>query len=936
MNKEELKRLLIKPASLEYFIRNVDDPGWFDFLKDEMRAFSVFPVPKPTEDGKYIQFDRWWVGQYLIKVADKIPEKVAAILKQMTAKNEPAINDGIKAILKMPISISREMIPTIDNWLDAKYQRLIPHYSVELFKKFIEGNDYEAALGLFDALSKVIPNKVRNVSFRYETYDFTELSSKHLPKLLENKPAELLSILEKRLKEAIKIDKGDSSSDLSAVWRPAIESHEQNWDHDDVKDLLAELLRDALESLCRRQPEVGREFIQRFLKDDYSVFRRVAVHALRTCKGNDDIIRSLIKDQNNLYSANNIRHEFLLLVKAKLGTLSDKEQDDFFAQLLIGPAKETCRKTSDEEFEKYRQYRIRDALAPLSPILENRPDLIKYLKELEDQLGKPEFPDIESRHFSWTGPESPLDKQSLAKMDVDQLLKYITEDFRPTKAEWGPSPEGLSRILEDVVQDNPTPYAEAAIKFFDVAKIYPAYPTGLVRGLEKACQIKKSFPLKPVLELCKMLASTLDSKDIDHHERRDEFSFGTFKWSRGTVCNLLEKILHIDEFPITNDEMEEIKRILFRVAEKDPNPEIAEENSDEASGNIDFVTECINVTRGKALHAVMAYSLRWVRKFRPQAEIEAEKGKGPFPPGPSRFQPDVKEFLGKRLIDEPCPSVQATYGYYLPQLYYLDKTWVNEKRTDGSLFPTAPERQLFWQAQWEGFIGHSNYYQELFEMLRNDFKRAIEELAGGEEEKGGHDRYRPRLAEYLMIVYWQGLENLEHGSLIELFFFKAKEIVRSHAIWFLGNIYKDIDSESERQNKWPLLKSLWEQRKSVTDSESAAFSRWFEFIPESVESMFDLIKATIPSLSKGYQEEKLLDYLIKHVEAYPKLCIELLIELLQFPQAVMNVSYRMESLREILVKALASKDAVVVQKVYQAINRLGELGYYECRDLLGS
>jgi len=932
---QQLKNLLQKESYQEYFFVNLKSTSLFGQVN------NIFPFDRVKEvelidGGKRVRFHSWWPGQYLIKVADKIPEKVASVLQRIKTDNRLVLEDGMRAILNMPVLISKTLVPLIDRWLDAKYTGLVDHYAVELFQKFTSEKEHDAAVELFDVLARVVPGESKRGSFRYEPFYFNELKDKYLSKLFTEKGEVVLLISEKWLKKAIELDtdKKGRKVDLSTLWRPAIEPHEQNWGHDDVKEILTELVRDVLEEICKNKLEEGRKIIERFLKEDYSVFRRLALHTLRTVTGNEDLVRKILSDRDNFFN-DVLKHEFLLLAKEKLHLLSSEDQRKFFERVLAGPPREKYKNSKDDIFQKGRLYEIRDILSTLRLILQDEPGLVERLQELEKELGITEHPDVEHPHFSWTGPTSPIDKEAIKKMIPDQFLEYIKKNFRPKEVHWTPSPEGLARIFQEVVSENPASYAEIAPKFYDEERIYAAYPTELLRGLEQACKNKEQFLLDPVLSLCGDLVGTTRAQNrTEDKNRREEFSFGSFSWARGAIGNFLEDLLRNEDFPISAEQMSRIKTILFQWIRSESYP--TEEDEKQYGGdNMDFVTYCLNCNRGKAMRALMQYALRWARTFRSEQEREAEKGKGPFPPGPSRLESDVRAFLGERLRDEKSPSVQSTHGYFLPYLYYLDKEWVQEKHDEGLLFPKSPERKQFWEAHWEGFVSFSNFYGELFDFLRDDFRLAIDELVKeSEQKKKARHQNRTRLAEHLMIAYWHELEKYESGSLIEAFFDKADSGTRGHAIDFLGGIYKEQKASCDPK-KWKLLRDLWERRKGVEDSEIANFVRWLPYIPEPIGEVFPLVKPTIQHLHLGHQEEQLLNYVDQNVGSEPKLSMELMVELFRVRESSINVYFRKELIRQIIVKAKAvSQDPQVIHLINDAINYLGEMGYYEYREFL--
>lgn len=934
LNREKIKGLLAKPAQFVYFFAHLDKPGWFDFL-DELKVFDDIPGPQATEDGQYIQYPPWWPGQYLIKVADKIPEKVAEVLKKIKTENQTALSYAMQAVLKMPVNISKELLPLVDKWLDIKYRGSIDRYSTELFDKFVNEKEYDTSLRLLDILSKPIKGKRQEVEFRVKSRTYKKLT-KNLSELIEYKGMEVLTIVEKRLKEAIYLEYGEKevkSGGSSTGWRPAIEESEQNWREDEIKDMLLIILRDILSRLAVKSPRKAKETLERYLKEGYSIFRRLAIHIVRVCDF-DELAINLLTERDNLdrYEIyREIYHEFFKLMEDKFGKLNSEQKKRIISWIIEGPAKESLKIEDDKEFLRYKRIWQARRLLMLKKHLEKDKDLEEFqslVDEYHDEFSKIEHPDFLTFHTpSWVvGPASPINKETIKKMSPDEFIDYIKE-FEPAKDDWAPSPGGLARIFEEVVKEKPAPYAEIAERFLEEG-IWPAYVSSFLSGLEYAWRDGKDFDWKPIVSLCEKVIRIAEEPEIKN--RKDEFDYGRFSWVRGAVANLLAEAVKEDGHPIPQEFMPQLKEILFYIIENDEDP--TEENEKESgpeADNMDYVDFAINCNRGKAMHALMQYALRYARIH---SDKEAERGKGPFSPG-ERFEPDVKDFLNKRLKkEETSPSVHSTFGQFLPYIYYLDQNWVEKKLDENLLFPDVKDRFLFWEADWEGFIGFNNFYAPLFKLLKADYIKAIdllEETKEKNERKESHYNYR--LAEHLMIAYWRKLEDLEKkDSLVIRFFKKAPVEVRNHAIGFMG---KRLERNKLSKEDWQNLKKLWNNRiDSTKDEELVAFVDWLKYAPETIEELVALIEPIIPHLHKGYQEEDFLEYLKGNVENYAKITLELLINLLKIRESVPNIIFGKEIVKDILSKAHKKKETA--ELVNEAVNLLGEAGYYEFRDLL--
>jgi hypothetical protein len=935
---ERLKTLLANPMNYEYFFKKLEKPGWFDFLNSELQVFNNIPEPELVDDGRYVQYPVWWPGKYLIKVADKIPEKVAKIIKKIDTKNCLALDDAMQAFLNIPVSVSKDLIYLIDRWLNlTERAHGVQRGAFDLLGKFIKENEFDAAIELLDILSKCQVRQRRGHNFRIEFFYFKEMLKKDLPELMNNCPIQILTVIEKRLKEAIWINLKEETAgyDGSSVWRPAIEDNPQNWEHDNIRDILAVALRDALEVLCQKDLKKINEIIERYLKEPYPVFKRLAIHTVRMNSSLDSFVKIVLMDREKP-DDHEIFHEFALLLKDKFNHLSDVEKIQFLEWIINGPERKSLDRSGEETipYQKHWQYR---RLYLLRSYLEQDGALEKYLSflhQLEKELGGIETPEFLITRWEWTGPTSPKSEEKLASWGPNRFIDYIKTEFKPTGGWCEDTPIGLARILEKVVKENPAPYAQIATRFLEEG-IWPAYISGLIRGLELAWKDGKDFPWESVIKLCEKVIKITEEPVVKN--RRDEFDFGTYSWARGSVADLLKESVIKDSHPLPEEFMDRARDILIYIINNDgdPTPEDERQYGPEST-NRDYVTFAINHNRGRAMHALIHHVLRRVR-MRSDKEKEAEEGKGPFPPG-ERLDPVVKELLDKRSEEEISPSVQSTYGEFLPFLYYLDQEWVEEKLREGALFPKDPQKKLFWEAYWQGYIGFNNFDDRLYELLKEDYRLAIQGLDNLPKTKAKREsHYDERLAEHLMIAYLRNMEKLEDKKgLLNLFFNKAPAEIRVHAVYFLSTVFEGV--KQRECEEWTKLKRFWEFRvKNSKDEELSGFASWYEHVVnfEPIDNLKDFIRPTIPFILSNYGGRMLLEYLDKSVGTSPITVLDLLIEAIKSKESVSSLFFEEELIRQILTKTRNYKqNKDVADRINEAINLLGKLGYYNYRDLL--
>lgn len=934
IDKNTILDLLSKPAQYEYFFKKLDKPGWFDFLA-VLKVFSDIPEPRLIDDGKFIQFPIWWPGKYLIKVADRIPDKVLSVIKSVKTDNCSAVDECVQAIIKMPDSFIagnyRDIIGLFDKWLDAKYIGRVKYDIDDLFSKLMAIECYEGALKLLSVISKTKLDR-HDAKFRFDVFYYKEIIKKHFSKLCENDPIALFDIFEKSLMDVILLEGGGKEqSDDSSGWRPSIEDTSQNWNFDHPRDILVDGVRDILQKMLDVKPDEVRKVIQNYLKDKNQTFKRIAIHTIKMSDFND-LALSLIIDKGNLDDAH-IHHEFYKLVEEKFSILNAFQKKAFVTAILEKAETIALKEDDEQRAKKYKRFWVARRLTMIRTYLEEDKDLneFKYLlNEYRDELSRIENPDFLSYHTSWTGPTSALTKDQIKAMPVSQFVQWIKSNLQPPFDMMGPSPEGVSRIFQETIKENPTLYAEAAEQFIDNG-IFPAYLSGLMRGLEEAIKANKFFSLSAILNLIEH--SLKHSKEPVIDKRFDRFDIGEYSWFRGAIANFIEALVMKDDFTLTDEIMDRTQVVLEDLILNDDDPtEVSEKEYGPAANNMDYVAYCINSNRGKAMCALMQHALRRAR-MRPETEKKKEEGKGPFPPG-NRMD-KYKEFFTKRLNDEISPSVQSSYGRYLPYLCYLDQEWVKEMIENGRLFPKDAQRQGFWEGHWQGYIGSHGIYNQLYDWLKEDYVKAIDKLSQITPGKGKTEQYDNRLAEHLMIAYWRKLENINVGSKIEMFFKKASVEVRRHAIWFMGTAVSRNLPKVE-SDEWKRLRKLWEYRiKNCLDEEIGSFIKWLKDCPENIANIVNFIKPIIPYMYRHFNEREFLEYLALKVSENPLVVLELLNQLLQNEKAVSQLFFWNELIQAILEKAREHrKNTHIVKAINAVVHRLGEIGRYEFKDFL--
>ncbi|HDM79372.1 MAG TPA: hypothetical protein ENG51_23350 [Deltaproteobacteria bacterium] len=591
-----------------------------------------------------------------------------------------------------------------------------------------------------------------------------------------------------------------------------------------------------------------------------------------------------------------------------------------------GPDVETYKKCEEregktptiEEIEGYKKTWQRDRL---SWIKDSLPQEWKERYEaLVDELGEPEHPDFASVTTTWVGPTSPKTPQELQAMSVSEIVDYLKRWEPPKDILERPTPEGLGRILAQVVSQDPARFAKEAESF---KGLDPTYIRHLLSGFREA-RPQESFDWKPVLFLCQWVME--QPREIPDRREEPLDKDPHWGWARQEVARLLSAGFEegSKEMPI------DFKKLVWSILEPitdDPDP-TPEEETKYGGTNMDLVTLSINTTRGEAMHTVIRYAL-WCKRHLKVESLEE--------------LPEVKKVLEKHLDPDVDPSfaIRSVYGQWFPSLVSIDKEWA--KSHVGKIFPHDEPSQLFWEAAWGAYIVFCPLYfcppyDEVFEVLYGEYEKAVEKMGKWSPKISHIADPDEKIAEHLMAFYLKGKINLT-DRVLNSFWEKASDELRAHAMEFIGRSLPNIEEKEILKRS----KLLWELRlKSAEESlqkndykkEIAAFGWWFisgRF--ENTWAFQQLLQAI--KFSKRIEPTNLVvERLARLVTNYPKEAVRCFKELVDGEIEYWDVLGWHKEAEELLSIALESADIEAKELAEETIHKLGARDHLEFGKIL--
>jgi len=770
----ELKLLLSRNVeSYRYFFRNVD-ARWLEFLEDNN-------LLTPT----------WEVADYLARMAPQFADHVMSIIEGISTKQEhwTARRSFIDAVNKMPAAIAVRLVKKIENekWLDGSESEWLAHGLNELLAKLVANSMHHEALQLTEAVLAIRPDgPSAHIGHRRYSETLKILSAVDTDAL-----PQYIRMLVRLLGKAMALDRPETGQDGSSLWRPAIEEHEQNWDHDNVKDLLVTAVRHALERYFQSsitKPKVSQLSELNDLlvwNKPYSIFTRLKLHIYRLYpdKFMLEIERAAIEDFDNW----EVWHEYARLLGEVFPALPPTIRDQYFQAVNRGPDGER-----EEAYIRHWKARklaiIRDHLSPTE--VEKYRDLIPEATQMS-------YPDLLSTHtFRWMGPTSPISEVDLEKLPISAVIEHLAT-WTPNEDWFSASGVGLGRTLASVVAKNGPLYSKDAPCFTD-ERIRPVYVYHLFLGLHEALKKSVSLDWQSVLKLAGSVIERAKSATLPEFPLRlPEDDFGT-KWDGvfQEIASMLEAGLREQEGGLPFARRQEIWGLLeFLCEHPDPTPE---HETQYGGNNMDPSTLSINSVRGHAFHALFAYIFWCDRHLKTEQDT-------------SRIAPEAKHVLESHLDNahDASLAVRSVYGQYFPWLLIYDPAWT--AGLIGRIFPAADQERRY--AAWETYLA-GPVFPQAYKALRSEYELAIAELRRFKKNRRYWADPVGRLAHHIVVAYAYTMDPEANSHLWARFFRVADPKQRGMAVSFCGRAYvqRREPNPGEKFPETNRLQQFWEWR----------------------------------------------------------------------------------------------------------------------------
>lgn len=799
----KIRPYLEDPDVRRWFFDFLSDPTWIEPLANE-GYFSSPPAAEQIEDNRRI-FQMWPASQFLARSARGASGLVATVFSKVSTDNPNVLGDMLDAAMTMPDREAAAVVEKLASVLDkgAELYHGDYHALIEVAVR-LAANRETCATSFFLCRSYLFPKKKKpeSTSQRRETHGFLEAMTNLIPLMVPIRPEDTIGMLCQEVATAVRAKGepaiGDPMFDYSEHWRPAIEEHEQNNTYD-LAGALVTPLRNATE-LAVAENHLKLERVLKVVRSfEYMIFLRLAVHLINVfAEANEELAHETMLDKK-LFDDYRFKHEYAMLVGKRFPLLGLAGQQTIYSWIKAGPdmsgfddviRSDAGRKPTAQDHEARKRYWQYERLWWIREHLDGR--WRKMFDEMYAAFGQPELADLNvSITTTVRGPEGPMSLCDLIELPFSDALDKVCS-WRPTKGGSVFMPvAGLARTFEEFVKQDAVSASASAELMKGKPSIF-VYP--FLSAMQEAVSQGKDIQWTPVLGLCQWVLERPRDEDTvpyetDEHDRVER----TWKWSRDAIARFVSTCFTKD---VSFEHRERLWDILLPLTHDPDEKRVWGQECPDIRVR-DFLEQSINNPRAYALHVVFEYA-NWVAKHLQEVTKKGRK----VVPGGFKVMKEVRKALvdGLKSGEHDSFAVRAAYGRHLGLIYWIDKAWL-ASRVDQLLNPlrsaTEPITDCGW-AVWNAFLVRIEPHIVYFNLLEKQFKYAADQYRTIKVEEKTPYEVMTRFGEHLMILYGRGQLGLDdHGSMLRGFLTDTSQVIRSHAIAFVGRSLSADDAQDK-------------------------------------------------------------------------------------------------------------------------------------------
>ncbi|ETN91619.1 hypothetical protein U062_02148 [Gammaproteobacteria bacterium MOLA455] len=778
-----LESIVTKPELQAYFFSKIKKLKWFDEITAKgFLAPSKNPHPITTKD-QYIETPGWHALEYLVTTSEhlKQPEnrsyakKFLAVIREVT---DSAISEGFsnyrtwwqfsKIIRCIPLDlIDKEDFGRIRFWLGDLFDRSLIGNELgvwlrEMLANYVD-DDKPHLLSLMSTIFEIKSVKSRYSEEKLEAALF--IDDYHAEKLIDAiayRAGEVIGLdavelFESKLHSALDIQNNDR---WSAIWRPAIEEHEQNRTTYDALAIMVNAVRESMGAFIRNNPGEAGSHLDELVLNESHIKRRIGIYIAASNFKNitEETVSNVVNADNFI---DPYLHEMWWFLNWNYSNLIDVYQE----RVLDAISNISVKDEEGNEREQATAYKkslwlssIKEVDACTQALFQQAFDITKT---------EPDHPDFSS--YSSSGSvihESPIEVTELKVMlqNSEEFIRYLNAyDHVGFLDE--PGLEGLVKAFGALITEV---FEELPCHLSDFVRLELHFTHQIYTVFSGTWTNKRDVDWELFWTSILVFSATLINEESFWLKSTDQPQ-GAFvanrHWVIGGLSRLIESGCKNDEhgFPLMC--IEPAKEVLEKI--------LVRQKGEDFSVTSDAVSISINSPRGRCLEAYINLALYECRNKRPDSVNHEDIW--------ATYEPI---FSGELLRKERNEYEFATLvGNYLLNFRYLSDSWVD--RNLPSIFDASNHQGWLCAVQGYSYVGR--YDEKAYDYLKTS--REFIRILDSEELK---DRVEDRYINFIVLGYYYEKEALDdEGSLMGLLLDRNIPEELSAVVWFIWTLRND-------------------------------------------------------------------------------------------------------------------------------------------------
>ena len=860
-----LDRVKEKPELRPHFFSKIKKLKWFDVLVE--KGFldpEENPRPVNTKEN-YYSIPSWPVADYLVNSSEFLNEdhareyavKYLELIRNITnyAIKEDTGNYRTwwlfsKILRNIPLDlVTEDDIKLIDYWIADRFDNSLASEEIGAWLIGILESPTEHSINIALSVLNIVfdinvvdsrySSEKKEPVLRVKDYQVNELV-KSIPKKAGTViGVRAVDLFKAKMEQVLDVNCNDK---WSAIWRSAIEEHEQNRRVSDADDIVLTALRESIIGLFQSLHQQASESkLIELLSSDYKTIKRVAIYVAGEFfeKLNEETINKILDPE---YFDDNYRHELWQLLNKNFNKFGDQDKE------LVLYIIEDMSVVNDDIAVNVVATAYKKSLWLDSIKNQDGGAMQSYLECIKISGTEPEHSDISS--YSSSGPvihESPIELSELrilAKTPNELVAFLNTYEYEGHFKE--PGLEGLVKafgklvaIERDLVLDNSDNFL--TLKPYFLHEFFNVFST-LWEGDE---EYGWSSIWPRILGFASKLLDQNDFWNTPNETPRDAF-VGNTNWVVGTLSHLIEKGCKNDNhsFGIVNVELS--KHVLEKILER--------QEGDEFSETSDAVSIAINSPRGRCLEAYINLALYQCRNHHASTNDHAQVW--------SNYELIFTNELCKADAIKEY-EFATLVANYLPNFIYLSEKWTLDNLE--AIFDKT--NYLKWLCAIQGYSYTSTFVPQVYKLFkeRGDFV----EILDNEFLK---DKIEDRYIQFLCIGYLRGEENIDDpDSLFSILLSRRNYRELNQIIWFIWTM-RDSGNMKVRElvyNLWPKLLDLTDGSTKEGRKLASRLCYWAVFVNEMDQTTREWLLNIASFAQEDYNGNILLEALARLSVNYP-------------------------------------------------------------------